>query len=138
MASSTGQPLRYRGSRHSRSSCDTLEIEAARLAATRHTAKDLCRLRTLLAERGGRNDAQGTEGFVDIAGNLAWVETCRIVSGHIKETIASTLTERLTEPDDKAHHAIVDAIASRDPQRAATTARASMRPMNEALAPSTR
>ncbi len=126
-----------------------LEVEAARLAATRHTAKDLRRLRTLLAERGASNDAQGTEGFVDrdlafhlaivdISGNLALVETCRFVSGYIKKTIASTMAQRLPEPDDEAHRAIVDAIASRDPERAATTVRAFMAPMIEALAPSTR
>ena len=126
-----------------------LEVEAARLAATRHTAKDLRRLRTLLTERGGRDDPQGTEGFVDrdlafhlaivdIAGNQALVETCRFVSGYIKETIASTLTERLPEPNDAAHRAIVDAIASRDPERAASTVRAFMAPMIEALTPPTR
>jgi DNA-binding FadR family transcriptional regulator len=126
-----------------------LEVEAARLAATRHTAKDLRRLRTLLAERGGSNDAQGTEGFVDrdlafhlaivdVSGNLALVETCRFVSGYIKETIASTMTERLPEPDDEAHRAIVEAIATGDPERAATTVRAFMAPMIEALAPCTR
>jgi DNA-binding FadR family transcriptional regulator len=126
-----------------------LEVEAARLAATRHTAKDLRRLGTLLARRGSSKGAQGAEGFVDrdlafhlaivdISGNLALVETCRFVSGYIKETIASTMTDRLPEPDDEAHRAIVDAIASRDPERAATTVRAFMAPMIEALAPTPR
>ncbi len=122
-----------------------LEVEAARLAALRHTAKDLRRLRTLLAARGASHDAQGAEGFVDrdlafhlaivdIAGNLALVETCRFVSGYIKETIASTMTHRLPEPDDDAHRTIVEAIASRDPDRAARTVRAFMAPMIDALA----
>jgi DNA-binding FadR family transcriptional regulator len=126
-----------------------LEVEAARLAATRHTAKDLRRLRVLLAERGGPEGVQGAEGFVDrdlafhlaivdISGNLALVETCRFVSGYIKDTIASTMNDRMPEPDDEAHRAIVNAIASRDPERAANTVRAFLAPMIEALAPTPR
>jgi DNA-binding FadR family transcriptional regulator len=102
-----------------------------------------------VAERGGSDGAQGAEGFVDrdlafhlaivdISGNLALVEACRFVSGYIKETIVNTMTERLPEPDDEAHRAIVDAIAGRDPEHAATTVRAYMAPMIEALAPTAR
>ena len=126
-----------------------LEVEAARLAAIRHTAKDLRRLRSLLSKRARRDGAQGAAGFVDrdlafhlaivdISGNPALVETCRFVSGYIKETIASTMTGDLPEPDGAAHLAVVDAIASRDPEHAAATVRAFMAPMIEALAPFTR
>ncbi|QDL36190.1 FadR/GntR family transcriptional regulator [Rhodoferax sediminis] len=125
-----------------------LEVEAARLAALRHTADDLRRLRTLLDQRGSREDAQGAAGFidrdmafhlaiVDISGNLALVETCRFVSGYIRETIASTTGDGPPEPGEDAHRAIVDAIASRDPERAAAAVRAFMAPMIAALTPTT-
>ena len=42
-----------------------LEVEAARLAALRHTAHDLRRLRTLLDQRGSREDAQGGDAALD-------------------------------------------------------------------------
>ncbi|MGH8819709.1 MAG: FadR/GntR family transcriptional regulator [Rhodoferax sp.] len=123
-----------------------LEVEAARLAAQRHTAQDLRRLRSLLAQRGTREGAQGAAGFierdlafhlaiVDISGNLALVETCRFVSGYLKETIASTMSDGPPEPGEEAHRAIVEAIASRDPERAAAAVRSFMAPMIEALAP---
>ena len=123
-----------------------LEVEAARLAALRHTARDLQQLRNLLAQRGNHEGAQGAAGFierdmafhlaiVDISGNLALVETCRFVSGYLKETIASPLGEGPPEPGDDAHRAIVDAIASRDPERAAAAVRAFMAPMLAALTP---
>jgi DNA-binding FadR family transcriptional regulator len=123
-----------------------LEAEAARLAALRHNARDLRRLHTLLDRRGEPDPADDGGGFVerdlafhlaliDFSGNLALVETCRFVTGYIKETIAGTLSDRLPEPDIAAHRAIVEAIASRDPERAATAVRAFMAPMIESLAP---
>ena len=122
-----------------------LEVEAARLAAVRHTARDLRRLHTLLDKRGVPDAEDEGDGFierdlafhlaiVDISGNLALAETCRFITGYIKETIASTLSTSLPEPDEAAHRAVVEAIASRDPERAATAVRDFMAPMLDALA----
>ncbi len=122
-----------------------LEVEAARLAALRHTAKDLRRLHTLLDKRGLPDASDAGAAFierdlafhlaiVDISGNLALVETCRFVSGYIKETIVSTMGTSLPEPNEAAHRAIVEAIASRDPDRAAAAVRDFMAPMLNMLA----
>ncbi|MGF6351743.1 FadR/GntR family transcriptional regulator [Variovorax sp. W2I14] len=122
-----------------------LEVEAARLAAVRHTARDLRRLHTLLDKRGVPDAEDDGDGFVerdlafhlaivDISGNLALAETCRFITGYIKETIASTLSTSLPEPDEAAHRSVVEAIASRDPERAATAVRDFMAPMLDALA----
>jgi len=122
-----------------------LEVQAARLAAVRHTAKDLRRLHTLLDRRG--TPGAGDEGaafierdlafhlaIVEISGNLALAETCRFITGYIKDTIAGTMGTRLPEPDEAAHRAVVEAIASRDPERADAAVRAFMVPMIEMLA----
>lgn len=122
-----------------------LEVEAARLAAVRHTAKDLRRLHALLDKRGQPDLTDGGAAFierdlafhlaiVDVSGNLALVETCRFITGYIKETIASTLSASLPEPDEAAHRAIVEGIASRDPERAAAAVRELMAPTLNALA----
>jgi DNA-binding FadR family transcriptional regulator len=129
-----------------------LEVEAARLAAVRHTARDLRRLHALLDKRGVPNAGEGGDGgaafierdlafhlaIVDVSGNLALAETCRFIIGYIKETIASTMGTVLPEPDEAAHRAIVEGIASRDPDVAAAAVRDFMAPMINALALGTR
>jgi DNA-binding FadR family transcriptional regulator len=124
-----------------------LEVEAARLAAVRHTARDLRRLHTLLDKRGVPDAGEGGDGgaafierdlafhlaIVDVSGNLALAETCRFITGYIKETIASTMGTVLPEPDEAAHRAIVEGIASRDPDVAAAAVRDFMAPMINAL-----
>ena len=121
-----------------------LEVEAARLAAVRHTAKDLRNLRTLLGKRGLPDASDGGASFiqrdldfhlaiVDISGNLALAETCRFITGYIKDTIGSSIGTSLPEPDQAAHESIVEAIASRNPDRAAEAVRAFMAPMIDAL-----
>jgi DNA-binding FadR family transcriptional regulator len=124
-----------------------LEVEAARLAAVRHTARDLRRLHTLLDKRGVPDASEGGDGgaafierdlafhlaIVDVSGNLALAETCRFITGYIKETIASTMGTVLPEPDEAAHRAIVEGIASRDPDVAAAAVRDFMAPMINAL-----
>jgi DNA-binding FadR family transcriptional regulator len=129
-----------------------LEVEAARLAAVRHTARDLRRLHALLDKRGVPDAGEGGDGgaafierdlafhlaIVDVSGNLALAETCRFITGYIKETIASTMGTVLPEPDEAAHRAIVEGIASRDPDVAAAAVRDFMAPMINALALGTR
>jgi len=121
-----------------------LEVEAARLAAVRHTAKDLRNLRALLDQRGLPDASDGGASFiqrdldfhlaiVDVSGNLALAETCRFITGYIKDTIGSSIGTSLPEPNQAAHESIVEAIASRDPDRAAEAVRAFMAPMIDAL-----
>jgi DNA-binding FadR family transcriptional regulator len=121
-----------------------LEVEAARLAAVRHTAKDLRNLRALLDQRGLPDASDGGASFiqrdldfhlaiVDVSGNLALAETCRFITGYIKDTIGSSIGTSLPEPDQAAHESIVEAIASRDPDRAAEAVRVFMAPMIDAL-----
>ncbi|GAA4115785.1 FadR/GntR family transcriptional regulator [Aminobacter aganoensis] len=110
-----------------------LDVEAARLAALRHTPADVMKMRRLLEERGTQVDG-GYEAFIrrDIAfhksvveasGNKAMIELYDFFTGAIAETIQATLGGDLPEPDGPAHEAIVDAVASGDPDRAAAAIR---------------
>ena len=116
-----------------------LDAEAARLAALRHTPADLVKMRRLLEARGTVADG-GHEAFIrrDIAfhkavvgasGNRAMIELYDFFTGAIAETIKATLSGELPEPDAPAHAAIVDAVASGDPDRAAAAVRAFMAPV---------
>ena len=116
-----------------------LDLEAARLAALRHTPADLERMRQLLGERGTVADG-GSEAFIrrDIAfhksvvaasGNKAMMELYDFFTTAITETIHATLDGNLPEPDQQAHAAIVDAIALGDPDRAVAAVRAFMAPV---------
>lgn len=115
-----------------------LDLEAARLAALRHRPADLDRMRQLLVVRGTVADG-GSEAFIrrDIAfhksvvaasGNKAMMELYDFFTAAITETILATLDGNLPEPDQLAHAAIVDAIASGDPDRATSAVRAFMAP----------
>ena len=116
-----------------------LDVEAARLAALRHTPADLARMRQLLAKRGTMADG-GSEAFIrrDLAfhksvvaasGNGAMMELYDFFTAAITETIHATLVGDLPEPDQAAHVAIVDAIASNEPDRAAAAVRDFMAPV---------
>ncbi|MGE6781414.1 FadR/GntR family transcriptional regulator [Ensifer adhaerens] len=116
-----------------------LDVEAARLAALRHTPGDLDRMRGLLKARGtvadggreafGRRDIAFHRSIVEASGNRAIVELYDFFTSAILETIHSTLNGNLPEPDDRAHAAIVDAIATGDPERAAAAVRSFMAPV---------
>jgi DNA-binding FadR family transcriptional regulator len=116
-----------------------LDLEAARLAALRHTPADLDRMRVLLAERGSVADG-GSEAFIrrDLAfhkaivaasGNRAMMELYDFFTAAIAETIHATLDGELPEPDEQAHAAILDAIAADDPDLAVAAVRAFMAPV---------
>lgn len=116
-----------------------LEIEAVRLACLRHRPETILALRQLLAARGDF-DGRDVEGFVarDFAfhaavvaasDNRAMIETYEFFSSSIRESIAATLTDDVPEPDLQAHMAIVDAIESRDPDRATESVRRFMAPV---------
>ena len=116
-----------------------LDVEAARLAALRHTPKDLDRMRGLLKARGtvadggreafGRRDIAFHRSIVEASGNRAIVELYDFFTSAILETIHSTLNGDLPEPDDRAHAAIVDAIATGDADKAAAAVRSFMAPV---------
>lgn len=116
-----------------------LEVEAARLAATRHTPEIISRLRQLLASRGEYDAARHDlyverdlafhKAVVAASGNYALVEVYEFFSTSTQAVIKATVTGELPEPDMASHISIVDAIASGDPDRAASTTRAFMAPI---------
>ncbi|HEV7321481.1 MAG TPA: FadR/GntR family transcriptional regulator [Ensifer sp.] len=120
-----------------------LDVEAARLAALRHTPADLERMTSLLRARGtvadggrdafGRRDIAFHRSIVEASGNRAIIELYDFFTSAILETIHSTLNGDLPEPDDRAHAAIVEAIATGDPDLAAAAVRAFMAPVLEEL-----
>ena len=57
------------------------------------------------------------------------LEPAGLFSASIQEVIKATVTGELPEPDMAAHLSIVDAIASGDPDLAASTTRAFMAPI---------
>jgi DNA-binding FadR family transcriptional regulator len=131
--------LRRTGLRDQWEARAALDVEAARLAALRHTPEDLADMRRLLTERGTVAEG-GREAFVrrDIAfhkavvaasGNRAMVEIYEFFTAAIMELIDSSIAGELPEPDAQAHADIVDGIASRDPDRAATAVRAFVAPV---------
>ena len=116
-----------------------LEVEAARLAALRHAPATIAHLRQLLADRGEYDPAHHDryverdlafhKAVVAASGNRAFVEVYEFFSVSIQEVIKATVTGELPEPDMAAHLAIVDAIASGNPDRADATTRAFMAPI---------
>ncbi|WP_457580791.1 FadR/GntR family transcriptional regulator [Ensifer canadensis] len=116
-----------------------LDVEAARLAAIRHTPADLERMTRLLKARGtvadggyetfGHRDIAFHKSIVEASGNRAIVGLYDFFTSSILETIHSTLEGDVPEPDEQAHAAIVEAIATGDPDRAASAVRAFMAPV---------
>ena len=116
-----------------------LDLEAARLAASRRTPADIERMRQLLVERGTVADG-GSEAFIrrDLAfhrsivaasGNKAMMELYDFFSAAIAETIHATLDGELPEPDQQAHAAILEAIAAGDRDGAVAAVHAFMAPV---------
>jgi DNA-binding FadR family transcriptional regulator len=120
-----------------------LDVEAARLAATRHTPAVISDLRRLLAARGHSSDGDPAAFVVrDIAfhkaviaasGNRAMIEIYEFFSAAIQETIEATISAEVPEPDMQAHAEIVDAIETGDPQQADAAVRRFMAPVIAAL-----
>ncbi|QND50913.1 FadR family transcriptional regulator [Phyllobacterium sp. 628] len=116
-----------------------LEVEAARLAALRHTPEVIAELRQLLTERGEYNPATHEhyvardlafhKAVVAASRNHALMEVYEFFSVSTQEIIRATVTGELPEPDMAAHAAIIDAIASGDADKAASTTRTFMAPI---------
>jgi len=130
-----------------------LEVQAARLAATRRDERSLAHLQALVDARGSFADTDDASkaafiardlefhmGVIALSGNIALAEIYQFFSASVRETIASTLKTELPDPDQAAHQGIVDAIASGDPERAAAAMHAFMVPilneLDRLLAPS--
>ncbi|MER0241598.1 FadR/GntR family transcriptional regulator [Streptomyces sp. HSW2009] len=119
-----------------------LEAEGARLAALRHQPADLARMRAALAAQaaladGGTqpphenielyadHDVEFHTAVVDAAHNSALSATYGWFSSSVRESLLTALGDRdmpHIAPGD--HHAVVDAIASGDPDAAECAARA--------------
>ncbi len=120
-----------------------LETEAARLAAQRATPEMIMHLQDMLARRVAREHAQRAdfiardfafhEAVVAASGNSALIEIYAFFSVSIRESIAATLDGAVPEPSDEAHGLIVEAIASRDAEKAGATVRRFMAPLIEEL-----
>jgi DNA-binding FadR family transcriptional regulator len=120
-----------------------LDVEGARLAALRKTSGIIAGLRTLLAERGNyeggdpagfiERDLAFHKAVIAASGNRAMIEIYDFFSTSIAETIAATLDEAIPEPDMQAHEAIIDAIATGDPDKADAAVRGFMAPILSAL-----
>lgn len=131
--------LRRTGLRDQWEARAALDVEAARLAALRHTPEDMARMRRLLDERGTvaeggreafiRRDIEFHKAVVAASGNRAMVEIYEFFTAAIMELIDTSIAGELPEPDAQTHAAIVDGIASRDPDRAATAVRAFVAPV---------
>lgn len=115
-----------------------LEVEAARLAALRHSPQVISQLRGLLVARGNydgedkatfiERDLAFHKAVVAASQNSAMVEIYDFFSMSIAGTIEATLGEDIPEPDMQAHVAIVDAIESGDPEAAGSAVRRFMAP----------
>ncbi len=106
-----------------------LEVEAARLAATRHSKRDIKRLHTLLDQRGDWKTGDNKPAYIErdlafhialvtASGNPALKELYSWFSAAVSTTIEATLESDLTEPDMTAHRSIIDGIATADPDQA--------------------
>ncbi|WP_236793972.1 FadR/GntR family transcriptional regulator [Amycolatopsis sp. GM8] len=111
----------------------SLEVEGARLAAEARTEEDLAKLTELLAVRDRALDEEPFEDFVraDAEFHLMVVH-----SGHnrllaelylglteaVTASVATTSQDHLTERVEIGHQGLLDAIADRDPARAAAEA----------------
>ncbi|GHF62709.1 DNA-binding FadR family transcriptional regulator [Amycolatopsis bartoniae] len=111
----------------------SLEVEGARLAATERTEEDLARLRELLAARDRAQDESSLEDFVRADAefhamvvrcgrNRLLTELYQGLTEVVTASVAATSHDRLTERVPIGHSGLVDAIADRDPARAAAEA----------------
>lgn len=120
-----------------------LDVEGARLAATRKTPEIIAGLRMLLAERGNyeggdpsdfiERDLAFHKAVIAASGNRAMIEIYDFFSTSITETIAATLGKEIPEPDMQAHQTIIDAIETGNADKADAAVRRFMAPILFAL-----
>lgn len=120
-----------------------LDVEAARLAALRQTPATIAELRALLTARGEFDGSHKTafierdlafhKAVIAASRNGAMISIYEFFSASIAQTIEATLGEDLPEPDIHAHAAIIDAIATGDPDTADAAVRRFMAPVISTL-----
>ncbi|WP_246285361.1 FadR/GntR family transcriptional regulator [Nguyenibacter vanlangensis] len=118
-----------------------LEIEGARLAASRRSPRDLRRIESALTARGECNAADNVDAFLkcDAAFHLAIVEASRngaliqlyrYFLGMAQEAARSAMIEHgVAEPGQRLHARLFRAIEAGDVAHAARAARAVLRPL---------
>lgn len=110
-----------------------LEVEGARLAATERTDDELARLRELHDQRDAaqhearfddfvRADAEFHLTVVQCAHNALLAELYRGLTEVVTASVAATTHRELGPAEHIEHRGILNAIADRDPARAATEA----------------
>lgn len=110
-----------------------LEVEGARLAATERTDAELARLRELHDQRDAaqhearfddfvRADAEFHLTVVQCAHNGLLTELYRGLTEAVTASVAATTHKELGPAEHIEHRGILNAIADRDPARAATEA----------------
>lgn len=111
----------------------SLEVEGARLAAQARTAKDVTKLRKLLVNRNRAQRTEDLDAFVradtefhltviQCGHNRLLTELYRGLTEAISASVAATAQEPLDEQVELGHDGLVEAIADRDPARAAAEA----------------
>jgi DNA-binding FadR family transcriptional regulator len=111
----------------------SLEVEGARLAATARTAGELDELTALLAEQDrarrenqvanfARADARFHYMVVHCGHNTLLTELYRGLTEVVTASVAATSRGHLSEPAEIGHRGLLEAIADRDPERAAAEA----------------
>jgi DNA-binding FadR family transcriptional regulator len=110
-----------------------LEVEGARLAATARTEEELARLRELHDQRDAAQrearfddfvhaDAEFHLAVVRCGHNALLTELYRGLTEVVTASVAATANEKLGPAERIEHHGILNAIADRDPARAAVEA----------------
>ncbi|GHF42699.1 transcriptional regulator [Streptomyces mashuensis] len=128
-----------------------LETEAARLAAARHEPADLARMRAALDAQTALEDAAGhplPEGIeryadldvefhralVDAAHNGALTAAYGWFTSSVREALVTALGDRqMTDIVHGDHHAVMDAVASGDPEAADRAARTLLERQKQAV-----
>lgn len=113
----------------------TLEVEGARLAAAERTDEEVAGMRALLARRSveldegrwedfARTDAEFHRAVVQAGHNKLLTELHRGLTEVITASVAatSTITPGVAHMPEIGHEGLADAIADRDPERAAAEA----------------
>ncbi|RJQ82809.1 FadR family transcriptional regulator [Pseudonocardiaceae bacterium YIM PH 21723] len=111
-----------------------LEVEAARLAASRRTEQELAELTDTLAERDKAMAAKDTPTFAEAdtrfhlllvrsSHNAALIEMYRGIAEAVQASIAGVFDHMQAEQaEDVGHSALLDAVRDGDAERAATEA----------------
>jgi DNA-binding FadR family transcriptional regulator len=114
------------------------DVQAAKLAAKRHTAEDLRRLEELLAARDaatgaeefGEADSRFHLGIIEVSRNPVLIEAGRFFRDRLRHSLRDVRLDReVPEAGPAAHRAVLNAIAARDAEAAGRAAAAIVEPV---------